>query len=216
MNLEKVWSIVKNIPFMNPVQWKGIFNLILKYDINNILELGFAHGTSTCYMAAALDEKKTGHIITIDHTRAKNRSPNIEELLKISKLSKYVKPIYAHSTYNWELMKLIEKNTQNGICEPTFDFCYLDWSHNFQIDVCAFFLVDKLLKPGWIILFDDIDWCFGESKNMHDIETNWVNSMSDEEQTIPHVWKIIELVVNQHPNYTSIDTLDGWALAIKK
>lgn len=45
---------------MTPEQGQIVYDFVKNSDIENILELGFAHGTSTCYMAAALDEKKAG------------------------------------------------------------------------------------------------------------------------------------------------------------
>ena len=79
------------------------------------MELGFANGTSSCYMAAALHEKGKGKVVTIDNLTAKDRTPNIDELMELTELSEYIEPIYANKSYNWELMKLIEKQTKNGL-----------------------------------------------------------------------------------------------------
>ena len=45
------------------------------------MELGFAHGTATNYIAAALDELEEGHITAVDLEKSINEKPNLEELL---------------------------------------------------------------------------------------------------------------------------------------
>ena len=138
---------------MNPRQGNLIYKLILENPIEQVLELGTAHGVGACYMAAALEEKKKGKVLTIDNKLALERNPNPIELIEKNGLKDYVNPVFAESTYNWELMKIIERQTSNGVCTPIFDFCYIDGAHNFEVDCCAFYLVDKLLKPGgWILL----------------------------------------------------------------
>ena len=56
-------------------------------------------------------------------------------------------------SYLWRLMKIIEQNS-----EPIYDFIFIDGGHDWYTTGYAFFLVDKLLKPGGYILFDDLDW----------------------------------------------------------
>ncbi len=53
---------------------KKLYDFILASDVVNILELGFAHGNSTCYMAAALEERSEGHILTMDLASARDRT----------------------------------------------------------------------------------------------------------------------------------------------
>ena len=36
--------------------------------------------------------------------------------------------------------------SSSNICQPIYDFCFIDGSKNWTIDSSAFFLVDKLLK----------------------------------------------------------------------
>ena len=53
---------VEGIPYMDITQAETITNIILENNFNNILELGFAHGVSSSYMAGALDELGSGKI----------------------------------------------------------------------------------------------------------------------------------------------------------
>ncbi|WP_378173428.1 class I SAM-dependent methyltransferase [Aquimarina sp. SS2-1] len=214
MQIEKIIPIIGKVPHMNPEQGSIVYNLILENNIDSILELGIAHGTGSCYMAAALDEKRKGSVITMDNKSAMDRKPNVHELSKKCGLTQYITPIFANTSYNWELMKLIDQQTKDGICQPIFDFCYVDGSHNFEIDCCAFFLVDKLLKPNGMILFDDLDWTYQSSPSLKN--TDRVKAMTNDEKITPHIRKLVELIVIPHPNYDPESKFDNWFLVRKK
>lgn len=199
---------------MTPKQGKFVYDLILEHGLEDILELGSAHGTGACYMAAALDERQRGKVITIDMKSAENRNPNVRELSERCELSSYIQPIYAHSTYNWELMKMIQKKTKDGICTPMFDLCYLDGAHNFEIDCCAFFLVDKLLKPNGFIIFDDVYWTYGNSPSLK--HTDKILNMAEDERSLPHIEKLVELIVMPHPHYHQGWIYEDWFITRKK
>ena len=56
MKIQEVRRIVGNLPHMTLRQAETITQFIADQHIEAILELGFEHGVSTCYMAAALKE----------------------------------------------------------------------------------------------------------------------------------------------------------------
>ena len=214
MQFQNVAAILKDIPHMELSQGKIIYDFVRSSSFQNILELGFAHGTSTCYMAAALEENGSGLIKTIDKQSAKDRRPDIYALLEETKLNKYVRPIFADTSYNWELMKIIQDQTTQGICEPIFDFCFIDGAHSWEVDGLAFFLVEKLLKPGGWILFDDLNWTYSNSVTASNIE--WVKALPEEQKTTPQVNKVFSLLVCQHPNFENFRIVDGWGWTQKK
>ena len=198
MEFEIVNKEVSGIPFMTSVQGKVLYQFIRKVKPQQCLELGCYHGVSSCYIAAALDKNNQGCLTTIDLERAKTLSPNIETLLGNLGLREYVQPIYSASGYNWELMKIIEAQTKDGLCVPKYDFCFIDGSHLWNIDGLAFFLIEKLLNPGGWILLDDVHWTI--EKDYKHSENDYINSLSKEQKTTPQVKKILELLVRQHPN----------------
>lgn len=203
MNLTKVKQIVGDLPYMSLEKAQIMNDFIHKNSITNILELGFYHGVSTCYLAAALEEVEQSSILTIDLLSAKNRQPNIEQLLEKCDYLDKVEFYYEPASYNWRLMKLIEENTRK------FDLCYLDGGHDWYNTGFAFFLVDKLLQPGGWIIFDDLDW------TMEHIESSWATRKPLEERTTPQVRKVWELLVKPHPNYTNFREQGSWGYAQK-
>ncbi|MEP0005133.1 MAG: class I SAM-dependent methyltransferase [Balneola sp.] len=219
MQFEDIRDNIIGVPFINVVNAKYIYNLILEHKLENILELGIAHGTATCYMAAALDELGKGKITSVDLLEAKDHyQPTPEDLLEQNGLSNYVDIIRTKTGYSWFLHDDIKNNTTNDICEPKYDLIIIDGPKNWTIDGLAFFLSDKLLKPnGWII-FDDYFWTYALADNKRD-KTDGVahRSLSEDEMNLPHVQEIFELLVKQHPNYSEfyLHPNEDWAIARK-
>lgn len=212
MEFRKIAGYLKGIPHMSAKQGRVVYHFIKKNRIRNVLELGFAHGVSSCYMAAALDESGTGTVtaIDMDNPVVLEKEPNIYTLLERTGLQAYVRPILAPS-YIWELMRMIEEQTVGDRCTPIFDFCYIDGAHTWKDDGFAFMLVDKLLNPGGWILFDDINWTYSKSPTLANKE--WVKKLPEIERTTPQVKKVFDLLVRQHPDYRNcrIDGAWGWA-----
>lgn len=202
MKLETVETHVSGLPYMQIKQARRLQKIIQKYDCAQLLELGFFHGVSSMYMAATLDEMGGERsLTTIDKLVAKSNQPNIEQLGAELGLDHYIEHFYEERTYLWRLMKFIEEGRK-------FDFCYLDGGHNWGDTGFAFFLVDKLLVDGGLILFDDFNWT-AEGKD-------WAADWPVDEQKISPVERTWELLVGQHTHYKRVWVKGGWALAQKK
>ncbi|MGL6339499.1 MAG: class I SAM-dependent methyltransferase [Waterburya sp.] len=203
MNLIKVKQIVENLPYMSLKKAQVMQDFIRQHNISSILELGFYHGVSTCYMAAALEEVGGGSIVSIDLESAQKRQPNIEELLEKCGYLDTVEFYYEPVSYNWRMMKMIEEQ------ERTFDLCYVDGGHDWYNTGLAFFLVDKLLQPGGWMIFDDLDW------TMEHLDAKWALRKPEEERITPQVRKVWELLVKTHPQYGNFYEQGSWGFAQK-
>lgn len=192
---------------------RKLYDFVLDSGAENILELGFAHGTSTSYMAAALAARGGGSITTIDRESARERQPNIHEVLEQTGLGDYVEPIFAATSYNWELMRMIQQQTRGQTTEPRFDFCFLDGAHTWETDGLAFFLVDKLLAPGSWLLFDDVHWSYANSATLRDAEH--VKAMPEDQRRTPQVMLVFSLLAMQHPAYSEFKVAGNWAWTYK-
>jgi predicted O-methyltransferase YrrM len=208
VKLNDVKKRVNGVHGMTSSQAEVITDVIIKNRFQNILELGFNHGVSTCYMAGALDELGGGKITTIDLLRARDANPNVEQLLDDLGLNQYANVFYEPTSYIWRLMRMLEEDSL-----PRFDFCYIDGAHNWYTDGFAFFLVDRLLKPGGLIIFDDLDWTYDTSPTLKNKE--FVKRKPQDERTIPQIRQVYELLVKPHPAYTEFKTVDDWAYARK-
>lgn len=209
MKNHEVKKAVGDLPHMTLEQAGKITAFIADHHVEDILELGFEHGVSTCYMAAALSELGRGSIVTIDLECARHATPNIEELLGRIGERHRVKMFYEPTSYTWRMMRLLEEDPA-----PRFDLCYLDGAHSWFVDALSFFLVDRLLRPGGWIIFDDLDWTYATSPLLK--ESEWVRNMPPDERTTPQVRKIYELLVRTHHNYHNFRLEDGWVFAQKR
>ncbi|MEV6927397.1 class I SAM-dependent methyltransferase [Dactylosporangium sp. NPDC051485] len=210
MHLDKVLASVAGIPHMSTERGKEIYEFVRQERPKSVLELGFAHGVSACYIGAALKDNGSGQLTTIDVHAARDREPCIEELLQTTDLLDWVRPIYTPTSYTWDLMQMLEQQRQG---EWTFDFAFIDGAHSWFVDGLAFFLVDKLLKPGGWMLFDDLDWTYATSPTLG--QTDFVRSMPEDERNTPQIGKVFELLVAQHPGYDEFRNDGAWGWARK-
>jgi hypothetical protein len=149
--------------------------------------------------------------MTIDQDSARQRQPDIHTLLDRTGLLDWVQPIHTPTSYTWELMRLIE-GTPAG--QWRFDFAFIDGAHSWFVDGFAFFLVDRLLKPGSWILFDDLDCTYATSLTLRDTEL--VKAIPDDERNTAQVGKVFDLLVRGHPQYDQFRVDESWGWARKK
>jgi predicted O-methyltransferase YrrM len=212
MKFEEVDRLVRGVKFMKPQQARIAYDFLVENKLGRVLELGFAYGKSTCYLAAAVDEiGGDSHVLTIDRESSRSRSPNVYELLERCSLTHRATPVFAESSFTWELMKMLEQDPR-----PQFDFVYLDAGHTWDVTGYAFFLVDLLLAPGGWLLFDDMDWTIAGSKAR---KHAWAKDLPAEQLATAQVRKVFDLLVSPHPNYADIhedEVWPGWGWARKR
>ncbi len=101
MKFDEVQKQVAGIPYINPRNAEKLYDFIIDNNVKNVLELGIAHGTASCYIAAALEEKLEGELVCVELLEANELfSPSAEELLARTKLLKNVKIVRGKTGYN--------------------------------------------------------------------------------------------------------------------
>ena len=196
MKFETVAARLDGLKFTQPREGRELYDFILRNAVQSILEIGFHHGVSTCYMAAALHEQGRGHIITLDQFGSRDKDPNLPELLAEFGLSDYVTPVFAERSYTWELYKLLAADPR-----PTFDFCFHDADHTWDTTSLAFFCMDKMLRPDGWMLFDDYGFTIEGSKSaMRQKRGKWPR----EERQTPAVAEVFRLLVAEHGDYGDV------------
>jgi predicted O-methyltransferase YrrM len=210
MNFQDARNIVGDTPYLSAVEGRELYDHIVKTRPENCLELGHAHGVSTIYMAAALEETGQGCLDTVDLHSSIEREPNLETLLASAKLAHIVNIHREKNSYNWFLNMKIQSQTKNDRCEPCYDFCFFDGAKNWTIDGFAFFLVDKLLRAGGWLLFDDLKWSYGKVTGRTSSDGVTLRSLSEQEIREPHIELIFRSLVMQHPGYSNFRIQDDW------
>jgi predicted O-methyltransferase YrrM len=105
-------------------------------------------------------------------------------------------------------MHLLEKR------ESDFDFCFIDGHHSWEVDGLAVLLVERILRPGGIVILDDLDWTYAASRSL--ANTKQVQRMPAEERDTPQVRKVFELLVKRNSAFADVCERDGWGFAVKK
>lgn len=187
---------------------REIYDCIVSNRLRACLELGSGFGATSCVMGAAAAETG-GEVVTID--LALHWPVNASTLKGHVGLGNELEVVADPLGYNWYLADLIAKQTVNGVCQPLFDFCFLDGAHEWQPDALAVFLAVKLLKPGGWFVLDDLDF------NLRSMPT-WKEShghLSDRELDTYQIGMVWNLVARQHPDLTAFNVTEsgriGWA-----
>jgi predicted O-methyltransferase YrrM len=199
-----------DVKYMNEERGRVLCDLIAREDAREILEIGFFRGKSSLYIAATLEDLGRGRLVTIDRQSAMRLSPGIHDLLAASGLGHRVKPTFAFRSFTWELQKLIATTPR-----PRFDLCYFDGGHTWDETGFGFLLVDLLLKPGGVIVFDDLDWSIRRSPSYRK-SPKLAATFSEDEAAAKTVRLVWDLLVPER-GYTRLDEISGigWGVARK-
>jgi predicted O-methyltransferase YrrM len=161
-------------------------------------ELGIYRGHTTEAIASHLAGEGEIHIFDYEDT--------VQELAGRLRASGYDNVVChgnsrkAMDSYNWTLMKLLEQHE-----EPIFDYVFIDGAHTWAVDALAFFLVDKLLRVGGHVDFDDYRWSLAISPSQNPIAFPATATMYTPEQiAVPQVAKIVDLLVKRDARYEEI------------
>ncbi len=207
MRLENLQDRLSGIPHTGPEMGAVLYRTVLERGCRSCLELGFAHGVGTCYIAGALEELGCGKVVATDLLTAQRRQPRADRLLAELGLDPWAELVYGASSYTWYLMERLERQ------DLSFDFCFLDGSHEWETDGLAVLLVERLLVSGGMLILDDLDWTFASSPTLRD--TRRVRTMPEHERTTRQIRKIFELLVRGNPAFSEVYERNGLGFAVK-
>ena len=214
MDIDEITRRLGDVPGMPPNLGRVVYDHLRETGAADVLELGTANGRSAAYMAAALEAGGGGRVTTVDHVSAAYE-PGPQQVLEQVGLAHRVDVARTDaSSYTWWLKdRIAERSDEHGNCEPAYDFCYLDGSHDWTVDGFAALLVEKLLRPGGWLLLDDLDWTF-EGNETREQSEGIRYRLSPDERTQPHMRAVFDLLLRQHPSFTEFRDQDldwGWA-----
>jgi predicted O-methyltransferase YrrM len=111
------------------------------------LEVGCAYGISSLFICEALREVNARkHIIIDPYQHSAWKGTGLANLRRAG----YANLIDFHDVLSYQyLSRLTEERA-------SIDFAFIDGAHTFDYVLVDFFLVDKLLKPGGIVILDDL------------------------------------------------------------
>ena len=103
-------------------------------------------------------------------------------------------------SYSWSLAKVLEQNA-----EPIYDYVFLDGAHTWAVDALTTFLVDRLLKAGGYLDFDDYDWTLSESPSLNPQVFPLTGKLYTGEQiAAKQVKMIVDLIMRRDSRYREV------------
>lgn len=183
-----------------------IHRFVRENRFDNCLELGFAHGVSSVWIASALEANGSGSLTSVDILSAHDRSPTAAATVDRADLTSRVELVYEETSYTWFLHRKLREQLRDHAIEPLYDFVFIDGAHTWDADGFAFLLVDRLLKPGGWILLDDMDWT---------LDAERFPEVPDAQRQFPHVQEIWDLLVGTDARYDVLRSDGQWGWAQK-
>jgi predicted O-methyltransferase YrrM len=169
--------------------------------VMNYVEIGVYAGDTAIAVARLLEPGATMQLFDFDaqlkvtEIRMKSDEPLAEKDIEV-RLTPNTNLTY--DSYNWSLSHCLME-------QLSYDFVYLDGAHTWHHDGMAFLLIDKMLRPGGIIVFDDTEWTISQSKTMNPAVYPEVTAQYTEDQiSALQVKMILELLVKPDPRYEEI------------
>jgi len=87
---------------------------------------------------------------------------------------------------------------------PTFDYVYIDAAHEWLHDGFAFLLLDKMLRPGGVVEFDDYSWTIGGSPTAGP-RVRRAGTHTEEQMQEAQVKEVVDLLVKPNPRYVMVE-----------
>lgn len=160
-DFENLDAITKDVPYTPQLAGHLMHRIITHYRNPEVLELACGYGKITPYLGKAADAVN-GRVRAIDHEyqtwEGKSPVDRVHEA-GVGDVCDFTFDVDAR----WYTLDLLRDQPGRWI-----DFVYLDLSHTIEIDAFVALAVWTHLRPGGIVVFDDLDWSPGE----HGTETD--------------------------------------------
>jgi predicted O-methyltransferase YrrM len=127
-------------------QCEYLQSLIRENGFTDSLEIGFAYGMSTLAIVEEI-AKRNGHHTVIDKFQIADWGGNGLDLVK---QAGYGPNLTFIEKYCYEVLPELMQNGRK------IDFAYIDSTKQFDWLLVDFFYIDKLMKVGGIVVFDDV------------------------------------------------------------
>jgi predicted O-methyltransferase YrrM len=157
----------------------------------NVGELGIYRGYTSVEIAKVLPA--SGSLDLFDY--ADVVKPVVDKITKLTrvKIRGFGNSRKTMDSYVWSLAKLLQSDAK-----PRWDYVFIDGAHTLQVDGLAFVFVDKLLRPGGYVDFDDHAWSFKVSPTLNPtVFPQTKEHYTDEQIRTSHVAMVLELLVRR-------------------
>jgi predicted O-methyltransferase YrrM len=152
--LERVDAVTDGVPWTSPGACHLLFDLAASFPQPQILEVSCGYGKATAYLAAAA-RVGGGLVRCVDIERPQWQGRTVEQLLAAVDALDSCQVTLACDA-RWYLLDLLSRLPDEWI-----HLAYIDASHTVEIDAFVALAAWTHLRPGGILVFDDLDWIPG-------------------------------------------------------
>lgn len=149
--LRRLDEATRNVPFTHDRVCHLLYDLTVVFADPTIVEVSYAYGKATAYLAAGA-RQAGGTVLGVDLVAAAFRGRTAAMLLDSLDLGRYAE-LTTGEDARWYLLDLVASHEG-----PFIDLAYLDLSHTVEVDAFVAVALWNALKPGGLLVFDDLDW----------------------------------------------------------
>jgi predicted O-methyltransferase YrrM len=199
MDLKRLFRRAPNYPSVESVFSANMVTVehIRKVEARAIAEMGIYKGDTSAKIAEYLNNRGELHLFDFED--------RVTQVVKSLRAKGYHNVIaHANSTktrdsYNWPLMRVLQTGT------VTFDYVFIDGAHTWNVDALAFLLVDKMLRVGGHVDFDDYSWSLASSPSLNPKRFPKTREFYTAEQIRePQIKLVVDLLVRRDPRYREV------------
>jgi len=150
MTLDYLDSISENIPFTHPRACRLLYRLASMFEQPNIVEIACCYGKATLYLAAAA-KRQQGLLHCVDVKPWLWEGKSVFDRLRDANLLDVSDVTIGDA--RWYMLDLLRRLPGQWI-----DLAYIDAAHSVEVDSFVSLAAWTHLRPGGIIVFDDLDW----------------------------------------------------------
>ncbi len=141
---QPIYLFPTSIPYEEGV---ALYQLIRRVKPARTIEIGMAYGLSSLFICQALEDNGNGSHLAIDpYERTRWKSIG---LLNLQRAGLAARSQLREATSHEALPTLLAQGEH-------FDLAFVDGFHRFDYTILEFFYLDAMLRPGGLIVFDDL------------------------------------------------------------
>lgn len=151
MTLNYLDDISENVPHTNTRTCHLLYRLVAEFNKPEVVEVACCFGKATLYLAAAA-KRRGGFVNCVDIDEYLWKGRSAADLLRQADLLDICQITFGRDA-RWYLLDLFRQRPGQWI-----DLAYLDLTHTVEVDSFVALALWTHIRPGGILVFDDLDW----------------------------------------------------------
>ena len=149
--LQSLDALSKDVPFTHTRICHLLFDLVTTFTAPKVVEVSCGYGKATLYLASGA-KARGGLVRCVDIARPTWRGRTTVDLLREAGLLNVCNVTFGEDA-RWYLLDLFRQRPDSWI-----DVAYVDASHTVEVDAFIALALWTHLRPGGLLVFDDLDW----------------------------------------------------------